>query len=95
MIYTNTSALANASMTQAIRKIQKDQILDLLDQDPVTGITCDEAEDNLGMHHSSCATRILELRLAGVLYDTGIRRNTRSGRKARVYRRPAGTGSEG
>jgi hypothetical protein len=50
------------------------------------GLTCDEVEVLTGGRHQSVSARIRELVLDGSIYDTGLRRPTRSGRKANVYR---------
>ena len=47
------------------------------------GLTCDEIEVALGFQTASA--RIRELVLNGFLVDTGRRRQTRSGRPARIY----------
>lgn len=54
------------------------------------GITCDEAEAALGFSHQTCSARFNELRNAGLILDCGMRRLTRSGRKAAVYMVPRG-----
>ena len=50
------------------------------------GLTCDEVEVLTGGRHQSVSARIRELVLDGSIYDTGVRRPTRSGRGANVYR---------
>lgn len=50
------------------------------------GMTCDEVEDFLNMRHQTASARIRDLVLDGLVFDTEIRRKTRSGRTARVYR---------
>jgi hypothetical protein len=47
--------------------------------------TCDEIEELYTLRHQTASARIRELVQAGKIYDTGLRRDTRSGRKARVY----------
>jgi Fic family protein len=49
------------------------------------GLTCDEIEVALGFRHQTASARIRELVLNGFLVDTGLRRQTRSGRPARIY----------
>lgn len=49
------------------------------------GMTCDEIEHVLVLHHQTASARIRELSLSGRLRDTGRRRQTRNGRAARVY----------
>jgi len=57
------------------------------------GFTADEAEINLEMKHQTCSARIRELVQLGFIVDSGRRRDTSSGRPARVYvltsRRPS------
>lgn len=50
------------------------------------GATCDEIEAAGHYLHTTASARIRELVLLGRLYDTGERRKTRSGCRARVYR---------
>lgn len=47
--------------------------------------TCDELEEATGFTHQSCSARVRELVLLGRILDSGRRRETRSGRKARIY----------
>lgn len=47
--------------------------------------TCDEIEVALGMRHQTASARIRELALLGRIVDSGIRRQTRSGRFAVVW----------
>jgi hypothetical protein len=54
----------------------------------VNGSTCDEAEVALNMRHQTCSARIRELALKERILDSGIRRRTRSKRKAIVYVTP-------
>jgi len=49
------------------------------------GLTCDEIEVLLRMRHQTASARIRELVLLNKLQDSGHRRETRSGRQARVY----------
>jgi hypothetical protein len=50
-----------------------------------TGSTCEEAEEALSMHRSSCSARFSELKAAGVLIRTAMQRRTRSGKNARAW----------
>lgn len=47
--------------------------------------TCQELEAATGLEHPSCSARITRLLALGRLKDTGERRKTRSGSRARVY----------
>lgn len=49
------------------------------------GWTCDEMEAITGYTHQSCSARVRELVQLGRLEDSGVRRQTRHGRAARVY----------
>jgi len=49
------------------------------------GATCDEVEDVLKGLHQTISARVRELVQLGFIKDSGRRRTTRSGRKARVY----------
>lgn len=50
------------------------------------GATCDELEVLLYQRHQTISARLRELCLRNLIYDTGVRRMTRSGRSARVYK---------
>lgn len=60
--------------------------LELIEQSGTSGMTCDELEVAMRMRHQTCSARLRELVLTEQIYDTGVRRTTRSGRSARVYR---------
>lgn len=49
------------------------------------GATCDEVEASLDMRHQSASARVNELGKHGAIADSGMRRLTRSGRKATVW----------
>ena len=49
------------------------------------GATCDELEIRLGLSHQTASAAITEMAKSGMIVDSGERRHTRSGRKARVY----------
>jgi hypothetical protein len=51
-----------------------------------TGATCDELEQALNMKHQTVSARITEMKKSGTIYDTGHRRDTRTGRGAAVLR---------
>jgi predicted transcriptional regulator len=50
------------------------------------GATCDEVESAMDLRHQTASARITELRLLGEIEKTEIKRATRSGRAAYVYR---------
>lgn len=51
-----------------------------------SGCTCDQIEDVLGLKHQSASAAITHLRDDEYIYDSGLRRKTRSGRDAIVWR---------
>lgn len=51
----------------------------------IDGATCDETEVSLDLAHQTCSPRFWELHKKGVIFDSGLRRKTRSGRRAAVY----------
>jgi hypothetical protein len=50
------------------------------------GVTSEDVQMALGLTHQNCSARTTELVFKGVLYDTGERRRTSSGRMARVLK---------
>lgn len=50
------------------------------------GATCDEIEGSLELSHQTASARVRELAQYGHIHDSGLRRKTRSGRKAIVWR---------
>jgi hypothetical protein len=59
------------------------------------GATCDEIEHALRMRHQNVSARLRELSLEDLVRDSGDRRPTRSGRRARVYVATGSTPTEG
>ena len=51
----------------------------------IAGSTCDEAEIALDMSHQTCSARFRGLVLKEAIYDSGVKRPTRTGRNATVY----------
>jgi len=49
------------------------------------GATCFEIEEGLEMAHQTASARVWELRKAGRIRDSGVRRKTGSGRRAVVW----------
>ena len=49
------------------------------------GMTCEEVEHFIDMRHQTASARIRDLFLDNLIFDTGVRRKTSSGRTARVY----------
>ncbi len=68
----------------------KDRILQALTG--TKGLTNDDLEQHLGVSHQALSPRVNELRAAGLVCDSGRRRQTRNGRAAIVW--TLGTDSE-
>ncbi len=49
------------------------------------GATCDEVEVSLGGRHQTISSAVNRIMKSGLVKDSGIRRKTRSGRKAIVW----------
>ena len=49
------------------------------------GGTCDEIEQAMGLSHQTASARIRELNMKDRIFDSGLRRKTRSGREAIVW----------
>lgn len=80
----DTSISAFASTPD--KKRTKDRMMIMVALDIHPGQTCEELEEFLQMKHQTCSARISELLKMGKIVDTGERRLTRSGKKARVYK---------
>ncbi len=66
-------------------------VFDAIKMSGSAGATCDELETRLGMRHQTVSARLRGLFIDGVIQDTGIKRNTSSGRKAVAWvARPQG-----
>jgi predicted ArsR family transcriptional regulator len=61
----------------------KARVLDTIRTRPST---CDDIERLLGLSHQTASARINELVREHEIIDSGARRPTKSGRKARVYK---------
>lgn len=57
----------------------------IIREDRPKGATCDEIEVALSLSHQTTSARVRDLFKAGSIRDSGIRRNTRTGRKATVW----------
>lgn len=66
----------------------RNQVLCCVTECGHVGATCDEVEEKLSMRHQTASARIYELRERGLLCDSGVRRLTRSGRRAVVWWNP-------
>ncbi|MBF8297390.1 MAG: hypothetical protein HW395_47 [candidate division NC10 bacterium] len=82
-VNTETSRQAAAEIAPRLSALQEDILRYLRGR--ADGATCDQLEDALTLRHQTCGPRLRELALSGAIVDTGIRRRTRSGRKAIVW----------
>ena len=80
----DTSIAAAESMKPHVGTM-RERVLERVRRSGTSGLTCDEAEVSLGLSHQTCSARFRELSKARVIVDSGVRRPTRSGRKAVVY----------
>ena len=62
------------------------RILGCIAASTVTGCTCDEVETLLQFSHQTASARIRDLSKGGLLVDSGLRRKTRTGRSATVWK---------
>src|SRR5262245_14669904 len=83
---SDTSKMAADSIDDALLARLRRNIFSFIAARGEHGATCDEVEAELDLRHQTCSARIRELVLAGAIFDSGIRRLTRSRRSARVYR---------
>lgn len=82
----DTSIQAHQETPTLVRIRQREHILRIIEGRGRDGATCQELEIQLGMSHESCSARITELHHKfKLIEDSGRRRHTTSGRKARVY----------
>ena len=61
-------------------------VLDALRLYRAEGLVAQEIEAVTGLRQSTVSARIRELVLSGAVYDSGLRRRTKSGRSAAVWR---------
>lgn len=81
---TDTSREAAASIQHDLGRLQA-MVMRYVRQCGERGCTCDEAEVALNLTHQTCSARFHDLHHKDVIVDHGIRRKTRSGRKAIVW----------
>jgi len=81
---SDTSKAASESVIGAAVSIRL-RVLHLIVQTRSHGATDDEIEEALGLRHQTASARRRELVLNGRVEDSGLRRNTRSGRSATVW----------
>lgn len=58
----------------------------IIKEDQSDGATCDEIEVSLSLSHQTASARVRDLFQGGLIMDSGLRRKTRTGRKATVWR---------
>lgn len=81
---SETSRDAAASIRRHLPALESRVLVFIAGRD---GTTNDEIELALGMNGSTVRPRVVELRARGLVEDSGVRRPTRSGRPAIVWRR--------
>lgn len=81
---SDTSEAAAESMkpTAAARR---QQVFNAIARTSLHGATCDEIERIEKLSHQTCSARFTELAAKSLIFDSGQRRVTRSGRKAAVW----------
>lgn len=81
----------NSVSVEAYRSIKpmastlREQVLAFIENRGNGGATDDEVEAVTGMRHQTASARRRELVLKGLVRDSGLRRETRSGRNATVW----------
>jgi hypothetical protein len=83
---SDTSQAAAASIEPHLDRLERN-VLNIIRAFEPNGLTCDELEWKTGLLHTTASARIHSLHhKKGLIHDSGIRRKTRSGRSAVVYR---------
>jgi predicted Rossmann fold nucleotide-binding protein DprA/Smf involved in DNA uptake len=80
--YTSTSKKALASIKPKI-KTKREQVYDLLKVNPLTNY---EIADELEMPLSSVCARVRELQVLNLVIDSGLKRKTKYGKDAIVWK---------
>jgi hypothetical protein len=80
----DTSNAAAASIEPHLPRLEQ-MVYDCIKGWGDDGLTCDSVELMTALPHQTASARIKSLVDRGVIKDTGLRRQTRSGRMARVY----------
>jgi hypothetical protein len=86
---SDTSEGAAESMDQHAGRL-RERVYELIEMAGQVGRTCDELEAATGLVHQTCSARVTELKHAGRIVDSGLRRRTRTGRGATVWTAAAG-----
>lgn len=79
----DTSTEAAHKIKPKVNRLQQ-QVLEVIRAAP-DGLTCDAVEARLEGRHQTISARVRELVQLSLIFDTGRREKTRSGRRARVY----------
>ena len=79
-----SKAAADSLAGLPVQKLKR-KVLECISRYGIQGLTCDEAECDLGMRHQTCSARFYDLHRMGAIVDSGKKRKTRSGRYAVVY----------
>lgn len=80
-----TSVAAYETTPESHREALRNQILALVESSTAFGLTCDEAEQRMGLPHQTVSARFTELVAAKQIHYGSEKRKTRSGKQARVY----------
>lgn len=80
----DTSREATASIQHDLGRLQA-MVMQYVRRCGDGGCTCDEAEIMLSLSHQTCSARFYDLHTKGRIHDHGVRRKTRTGRKAIVW----------
>jgi hypothetical protein len=88
---SETSREAAVSMVRPATRLRL-EVLKFIENEGERGATADEVQLGLGLTHQTGSARVSELAHGGQIVDSGLRRATRSGRSAVVYRAAAAGG---
>jgi predicted transcriptional regulator len=83
--------MSNDTSAEALQSIQpiigtiRQSVLQAISVKGLYGSTCEEVEIELNMRHQTASSACNYLQEKGLIIDSGARRRTTSGRKARVY----------
>lgn len=80
----NAESIAAKELSRHRAGVDRMRILALARSRGARGITCDEAEQVLGLPHQTCSARFSELKRDGMLVPTELTRETRRRSPARV-----------
>lgn len=78
----NANSITANERKRASKDLDRERIVALLRRDP--GLTCDDAEERLGLSHQTCSARFSELKRAGAIRAVGTK-PTRTGSPATTW----------